>query len=213
MKADDNDVRNRLISAATECFAENGFKATSVRKICERAGANLAMVNYYFGSKDGLYLAIIDREGEPEKLEEFVVPAQDKSVPAAQRLATMIERLLVDMMTPGPNALVSRLITWELMEPTAALRHMVDKLIQPFYDTMLAVVREVAPPAMSDVEVRNCLFSILGQVLYYSDSRAVNDMLAPDLAYDDAGIAAIARHVTAFSLRGLGVPDAPHGKR
>lgn len=212
MKADDNDVRNRLLAAGTECFAENGFKATSVRKICERAGANLAMVNYYFGSKDGLYLAIIDREGAPDKVEEMVVPAQDTSVPAVKRLATMIERLLVDIMTPGPNAQVSRLITWELMEPTAALGHIVDKLIKPFYDTMLAVLREVAPPAMSDFEVRNCLFSILGQVLYYSDSKAFNELLAPDLAYDAAGIKAIARHVTAFSLRGLGVADFIEGQ-
>ncbi|NHZ42607.1 DUF1956 domain-containing protein [Massilia sp. CCM 8693] len=211
MKADDNDVRNRIITAATECFAENGFKATSVRKICERAGANLAMVNYYFGSKDGLYLAIIDREGGSEEMEELTGPAGDKSVPPAERLGWLIERLLTDMMISGPHSLISRLISWELVEPTAALRHIVDTLILPLQESMTALVRELAPPGTSGMEIRNSLFSILGQMLYYSHSRPVNEILAPDIVYDDAGIREIARHVTAFSLRALGVADGDHG--
>lgn len=213
MKADDNDVRNRLINAATECFAENGFKATSVRKICERAGANLAMVNYYFGSKDGLYLAIIDREGGDEEMEELTVPASDKTIPAAERLGWLLERLLLDMMISGPNSLISRLISWELVEPTAALRNIVDTLIDPLQKVMLELVRELAPPGTGDIEIRNSQFSILGQLLYYSHSRPVNEILAPDIVYDEAGIRAIARHITAFSLRALGVADGGHGTR
>ncbi|MDQ1923047.1 CerR family C-terminal domain-containing protein [Massilia pseudoviolaceinigra] len=213
MKADDNDVRNRIITAATECFAENGFKATSVRKICERAGANLAMVNYYFGSKDGLYLAIIDREGGSAEMDELTVPARDASVPATLRLAHLIERLLVDMMTSGPHSLISRLISWELVEPTAALRHIVDTLIEPLQEVMQELVRDIAPPGTSEVEIRNNLFSILGQMLYYSHSKPVNEMMAPDIVYDEAGIREIARHVTAFSLRALGVADGDQGTR
>ncbi|HEX8613923.1 MAG TPA: CerR family C-terminal domain-containing protein [Telluria sp.] len=211
MKADDNAVRNRIIGAATECFAENGFKATSIRKICERAGANLAMVNYYFGSKDGLYLAIIDREGGTDEMEQLTGPAGDRSVPAPARLAMLIERLLTDMMISGPHSLISRLISWELVEPTAALRHIADTLIQPLQEAMRQLVREIAPPGMSDREIRNSLFSILGQMLYYSHSRPVNEFLAPDIVYDQAGIRDIARHITAFSLRALGVADGGPG--
>ncbi|NHZ36954.1 DUF1956 domain-containing protein [Massilia sp. CCM 8692] len=213
MKADDNDVRNRIISAATECFAEKGFRGTSVRKICERAGVNLAMVNYYFGSKDGLYVAVIDREGGAEEMDELTVPARDQSVPAARRLGDLIERLMVDMMTAGPHSLISRLISWELVEPTAALGHIVDTLILPLQVVMLELVREIAPAGTSDIEIRNNLFSILGQLLYYDHSRPVNELLAPDMVYDEAGIRAIARHVTAFSLRALGMADGDQGRR
>lgn len=211
MKADDNDVRNRIISAATECFAENGFKATSVRKICERAGANLAMVNYYFGSKDGLYLAIIDREGGADEMAELTVPAGDKSIPAAERLGWLIERLLMDMMLSGPNSLISRLVSWELVEPTAGLVRIADTLIQPLQESMRELVRDIAPPGMSDRDIRSAMFSILGQMLYYSHSRPVNEILAPDIVYDEAGVREIARHITTFSLRALGVADGEHG--
>lgn len=53
-------ARERLLQIAAETFVENGFKATSIRKICERANVNVAMVHYYFRSKEDLYLAVLD---------------------------------------------------------------------------------------------------------------------------------------------------------
>ena len=56
----DNDkVRSQLLNAAREHFIQNEFKAVSVRQIAETAGVNAAMVSYYFGSKQGLYLAMV----------------------------------------------------------------------------------------------------------------------------------------------------------
>ncbi|HNO01068.1 MAG TPA: TetR family transcriptional regulator, partial [Chitinophagaceae bacterium] len=39
---------------AEKLFAEKGYNGTSVRDIAEKAGINLAMVSYYFGSKEKL---------------------------------------------------------------------------------------------------------------------------------------------------------------
>lgn len=51
----------RLVEAAEKLFAEKGFEAVSVRDITKEAGANVAAVNYHFGSRDGLVLAVIGR--------------------------------------------------------------------------------------------------------------------------------------------------------
>ena len=51
------DSRARLLSAALRLFAENGFAKTSIRQIAEAAGANTALISYYFGDKKGLYNA------------------------------------------------------------------------------------------------------------------------------------------------------------
>jgi AcrR family transcriptional regulator len=53
------ETRQRLLKAAGKVFAERGFRAAAVHDICERARANIAAVNYYFGSKEHLYTAVL----------------------------------------------------------------------------------------------------------------------------------------------------------
>src|SRR5215475_15617031 len=53
------DTRQRVLEAAGEVFAARGFRAATVREICQRAKANLAAVNYHFGDKERLYAAVL----------------------------------------------------------------------------------------------------------------------------------------------------------
>ena len=53
-------VRRNLLEAARDHFLKRDFKAVSLRQIASSAGVNGAMVNYYFGGKKGLYLAMVD---------------------------------------------------------------------------------------------------------------------------------------------------------
>ena len=57
---DSEKVREDLLQAAREHFLKRDFKAVSLREIASSAGVNGAMVNYYFGGKQGLYLAMVD---------------------------------------------------------------------------------------------------------------------------------------------------------
>src|SRR5215472_16229012 len=49
-------TEKRLLEAAGEIFAEHGYRAATVRQICEKARANIAAVNYYFGDKEEFYM-------------------------------------------------------------------------------------------------------------------------------------------------------------
>jgi len=51
-----HETHDRLLDAAGAVFAEKGYHHATVAEICERAGANIAAVNYYFRSKDNLYV-------------------------------------------------------------------------------------------------------------------------------------------------------------
>src|SRR5688500_9374497 len=58
------DKRAHILSVAEQLFAEQGFDGTSVRDIAQQANVNLAMISYYFGSKEKLLEALIeDRAG------------------------------------------------------------------------------------------------------------------------------------------------------
>jgi len=53
------DTRRRLIETAIEVFATYGYEGASTRRLAERAGVNLPAIQYHFGSKEGLYRAVV----------------------------------------------------------------------------------------------------------------------------------------------------------
>lgn len=62
-----SDKQIQIMEAAEELFAEKGFNGTSVRDIAEKAQVNLAMISYYFGSKDKLLETLFEYRGELSK--------------------------------------------------------------------------------------------------------------------------------------------------
>jgi AcrR family transcriptional regulator len=52
-------VRARLLKSALDCFLADDYHEVSTRMIAERAGANVSMIRYYFGNKEGLYEEMI----------------------------------------------------------------------------------------------------------------------------------------------------------
>ncbi|GAA4548656.1 TetR/AcrR family transcriptional regulator [Amycolatopsis samaneae] len=67
------DTRTALVEAARAVFAENGYEGSTVRAIAARAGVDAAMVNHWFGSKEGLFAdAVLKLPFSPlELLEEL----------------------------------------------------------------------------------------------------------------------------------------------
>ena len=55
-----SDKREHILTVAEELFGEKGFDGTSVRDIAQNAGVNLAMISYYFGSKEKLLEYLIE---------------------------------------------------------------------------------------------------------------------------------------------------------
>ncbi len=52
-------IRARLIKAALDCFLGDDYHRVTTRLIAEKAGANVSMIRYYFGNKEGLYEEMI----------------------------------------------------------------------------------------------------------------------------------------------------------
>jgi AcrR family transcriptional regulator len=62
MDKDKIDKKDHILDVAERVFSELGYDGASTRMISGEAGVNMAMLNYYFGSKEGLFLAIFDRK-------------------------------------------------------------------------------------------------------------------------------------------------------
>src|SRR3984957_19593563 len=91
--------RRALLDAALEEFSLRGFAGARVADIARRAGVNKQLINYYFGSKEGLYLA----------LQRAWLDREDSFAPADLPLPDLVVRYLADALD-DPRSL--RLLLW-----------------------------------------------------------------------------------------------------
>lgn len=90
MDKDKIDKKDHILDVAERIFSDLGFDGASTRMISGEAGVNMAMLNYYFGSKEGLFLAIFER-----KISSFQTLLQnignDESISSFDKLAKCID--------------------------------------------------------------------------------------------------------------------------
>jgi TetR/AcrR family transcriptional regulator, regulator of cefoperazone and chloramphenicol sensitivity len=200
-KADpDCCTRTRLLEAAGEVFAERGFRDATVREICTRAGANIAAVNYYFQGKEELYAQVVDYA---QSCMRQAYPLQiDPAAPAEQRLVQFIRGFLWRVLDDARPAWHTKLMSREMVEPTAALDQIVAKTIRPTFTALSQILAELLPGAGPD-QLRLAGASIVGQCLMHRHCRPVLDRLFPGQTYSEREMTLLAEHVAAFSLGGL----------
>ncbi|HUM46413.1 MAG TPA: TetR/AcrR family transcriptional regulator [Chitinophagales bacterium] len=95
------DKRQQILEAAEELFAEKGFEGTSVRELAKKAGINIAMISYYFGSKEKLFEALVEFRTSyiREKLQTL---NRNEVLDPVSKIETAID-LYVDRISSFPN--------------------------------------------------------------------------------------------------------------
>ena len=97
-----NDPRTLIMDAAERLCAERGLEAVSVRDIVGEAKVNLAAINYYFGSRNKLLVAILKRrttEIEAER-QELLAEAARKTPPELREIVRAVMRPLARWRAP-----------------------------------------------------------------------------------------------------------------
>lgn len=199
--AEDNDARERLLAAAQDTFAENGFKGATVRDICRTAGANIAAVNYYFGDKEQLYIEAVKRAHVcAGKLDTFPVPPE--GAPPVEKLRGFIREMVTRMHAPAsPTAM--KLMMREMADPGKAAHVVVTEFIQPAAFALRAILRELLPH-LDEQRLLMTGFSVMGQCLFYRQNRPVAELIFGKESVDALDVASVADHVVRFTLAALG---------
>ena len=198
-------TRQHLLEAAGQVFADAGYRAATVREICERAGANIAAVNYHFGDKEQLYPGGAARE---------TLPDGDQEIPGGLRAAGerdgrgAVEGICAFAVAAdffggafgaarevdgagddGADGRDGRCIVREDIRPMSAL--------------LVSIVSELLGAGADEATKRLCANSVVSQALFYHHCRPVVVRLHPDLKFDRAGIERLTEHITRFSLAAI----------
>lgn len=192
-------TRARLVEAAREVFSECGFQGATVREICRRADANVAAVNYHFGSKDGL-LAEALNFNKLKALQQTNVSAD----PCPEiRLRLFIRDFMSMLLDEMHGSRQCRMLAREMADPTPALDKIICEAIAPLHEFLGKLVYEIVGDVVDETQRRRYVFSLLGQCVFYRNSHPVLQRLHPELRYDAAEIEAISTHIADFSMAAL----------
>ena len=196
-------TRQRLLEVAGEVFAEKGFRNATVREICEKASANVAAINYHFGGKEQLYAAVCQGLFHAALTKYPPTMGAAEGVSAEKRLGVFIKSFLYRACGEGQPAM-QKVVVKEMADPSGVFPVIVEQMVRPQFLYVRGIVREL----MGDVEVEagvldRCVFSVIGQCLFYRFAQPVIRTLRPEMTYDEATLDVIAEHVTRFVLAGI----------
>jgi TetR/AcrR family transcriptional regulator, regulator of cefoperazone and chloramphenicol sensitivity len=194
------DTRTRLLKAAAEVFAEHGYENATIRQICTRADANVALVNYHFGDKLELYTEVLRFSLQPGAAGTgFSLPLATAEPAAALRqiVGAMVERAFE---TDDQANLRFRLLLNEFVRPSGATARVVDVILRPVYDRLRQITGAILKLPADHETTRLCVHSILGQVSHFAHSRQVLGLLWPKMGMKPEQRELVAEHITQFTL-------------
>jgi AcrR family transcriptional regulator len=196
-------TRNAIIEAAGKIFAEEGYSKATVREICRQAGANLAAVNYHFGDKKGLYLAVLKYYQDTSFQAYPPDLGIDKFLSPEEKLRAFIRSFLLRMMDEGKPAWFGKLLAREFTQPTWALDILIEDTIRPSFQILMDIVVDILGKGAKERSVLFCSMSIVGQCLYFRHSHPVISRLFPGTVFDSRQLDELTDHISRLSLYGL----------
>jgi AcrR family transcriptional regulator len=196
-----DDTRNKILKAAIKIFSDHGYERATVREICRCAGVNLALVNYHFGDKMELYLAVvryaIDADAKTELMDHALEENADPCDALRQIIRAVLERLSA---TREQFGLQLRFVLKEMANPTPALAGVVEESLRPLYDRLRSLVGEILNLPPNHDTTRLCTHSVMGQVAHYSHAQPVLCQLWPKMKMSPKQREMVANHIADFSL-------------
>lgn len=205
IRKDGIDTREKLLKAALEVFAKKGYRNTTVAEVCRRAGSNVASVNYHFGSKEALYVAVW-RNAFEEALRAYPPDGSlPPDAPAEQCLRVLIHSSLHHILDAGRLGHAGRILMREMSDPTEAIRSVLRDVIRPLRERTRKIIKRLLGPGASDQDIGFCQMSVIHQCLAMGFRRG---KLPPGIIKGRGKptpelIDALVEHITCFSLAGI----------
>jgi AcrR family transcriptional regulator len=143
------DAKQRLIEAGLEIFGTFNLEGATTRQLAQRAGVNQAAIPYYFGGKEGLYLAVIEHllthkasrmQARALQIREILQQKRLSPGEALERIKTIFGAFLQILLEDKASTTWARIIMREQMQPTKAFDLIYERVIRPVHETLSALL-------------------------------------------------------------------------
>ncbi|MFK7694435.1 TetR family transcriptional regulator [Paenibacillus sp. HJGM_3] len=193
----DSDMKLRIILAAKQLFASQGYDCTTVRQICEEAGANVALVSYYFGGKENLFYELFNQffTGSKDIMEHahlFEEPVEG--------LKRLIEEL-IRFRVKEPQLV--QLMQQEILKNTQRIDYIRSQVF-PVWKLLRRLLEQGKTAGLFQYRsLDNMMFFIMGTILFHKQS----DYFQPLVEDTPPTFDELVQDTQQFILGGLGFVD------
>ncbi|MBU5638540.1 TetR/AcrR family transcriptional regulator [Geomonas sp. Red69] len=193
------DCNRKLLEVATQLFSERGLHGVSIRELSQAAGTSISMISYHFGSKEGLYSAVLQQQ--------FACFAEIHEI--RQRVSDPVEMvesyLRWTFQRHRNNPYLLRFYTSELTNPTAFFA----TLVMPVIDEVIVIMAQAIAEGIrqkrfrADVDPTNAALALAGMVNYFFlSSQATENLISHSPEQDEK----LVQQYLAIFTRGVGAP-------
>ena len=195
-----NDTKQKILDTAAELFAEEGYAATSLRRIIAKAGVNLAAVHYHFGTKQALLDQIILEKVGPlndrrlELLGNFEVEAAPNPPTVEKILEAFLSPAIMMAQRSGIIKIMARFHS-EKSSMDAVLRN-----FQPLLLRYTAALHRALPDT-SEAEIAWKVHFLIGSM---TQTILLDPWLSSEATAEPADV--IVKRIVAFTAAGFLAP-------
>jgi TetR/AcrR family transcriptional regulator len=176
-KNDEKDTRARILQAALQEFSEEGYAGARTDRIAKRAGVNIALVFYYFKSKDQLYGAVLEQIFTDWS--HAVAPALEAKGTTHDRIVGYVQNYF-GYIASAPSR--PRIVQQEMMRRgrigSPHLRQLARRFIKPVYKKLNQILSHgIKAGEVHPLDAEQVVYSLVGIINFYFASSPVIELL------------------------------------
>ncbi|AIN65016.1 TPA: transcriptional regulator CecR [Providencia stuartii] len=173
------NARVQLLCSAADVYGELGLDGATTRKIAQVSGQNIAAISYYFGSKEGLYLAVAQliantiKENFSETTAEIDTYLRQTNPPPDEAIK-LLQKALVGynyFQLEKKNLSFSRILAREQLNPTEAYTIIHEQALGPIYTKLNRLIAIYIGSDPNSLTTLIQTHAILGETLSFRIAR------------------------------------------
>ncbi len=190
-----NTTKVTILETAYRLFGERSLEDVSIRELAKEANVNISSIHYYYGSKEELYLAVVNNITEimAQKAGEFksaFTEAQKEGEASdafyihwLKYLVEMIARSMIGRLKK--NNYLHRIIIREQMTPSRGFELLYQQGLEPVLTILDDLIARISKQDISSSEVRARTHTLLGQIVIFSVQQLTITQRMPFLQEDE----------------------------
>jgi AcrR family transcriptional regulator len=194
-------TRARILDAAEREFAARGFPGARLRDVADAAGVQPALIHHYFGDKQGLYRAVLDRALLSTSAESLTLLETRRDLPG---LVEGFVDLLVDFYSAHERVL--SILRHESLSGGEVFADVSRERAQPIVVGVTAYLeeRQRAGEVRADVGARQLVLAALSMIVHpFAEATMIEAMMPGALPRDEGALARHKQELTALILGAL----------